>query len=413
MNDTIPAGSGSRNYELPVGAPQEVILRTSGREITLLLVPGSALVCNLDFNDLSKISFASSDTIVAINNYLAEKDLSVKVPINTRRNTAVHKAKNLQELSLIIKQLYHEEFLFFNNNKHKLPKWYERHEYWNIRYNDACLRLNSIAQRALSKNTKEAIPANYFKFLDSLEVKSPEAKYSNHYYLFLYELFNKRMNDAGIAAGAGFLDYQISQANKELSGEVLDFFKAFIIQITFNHYKQEVATDYIKNNKNIFYNSLWLNELNTYFKSKDNRAAVGKTPPGFALADITDSLISLKSLKGNVIVLSFWFAGCKPCIEEFPAENALAEKFKNQPVRIVSVCVNTSEAVWKQWSERFALKTTNLWANAAWEKTITDKYDLAVFPKYVLIDRDYKIVEMNAERPSKGLEQQITSLLAN
>jgi peroxiredoxin len=151
--------------------------------------------------------------------------------------------------------------------------------------------------------------------------------------------------------------------------------------------------------------------LRTYFRSKEIRAGKGKIPPNFALADLNDSLVSLKSLKGNIIVLSFWFAGCRPCIEEFPAENALAEKFKNQPVRIVSVCVNTSETQWKQWSKRFALKTINLWANSQWEKTIIEKYDLTVFPKYVLIDKDYLVVETNADRPTQGLEKQINSLL--
>lgn len=412
LNDTIPNGTGSRNYTLPVGCPQEVVLRTSGKELTLLLIPGSTLVCSLDFNDLTKITFASTDAITAINEYLFEKDLVAKIPFRMRRNRAVHNAKDMKELSLILNKLYQEEFQFFNSRKDKLPNWYQHHEYWNMRYNDACLRLNSITQRSLSTNTKELIPSDYHKFLDSLEVNNPEAIHSHQYYLFLYELFNKRMNDNGLTNGPGFLVYQIMQANKELSGDISDYFKAYIIQITFNHYKQEVATDYIKNNKAIFSNAIWLNELNTYFKSKDNRAEIGKIPPGFALADVRDSLVSLKSLKGNVIVLSFWFAGCKPCIEEFPAENALTEKFKDKPVKIVSVCVNTPESIWKQWSERFSLKTTNLWANAAWEKTIVDKYALTAFPRYVLIDTDYKIVDMNAERPSKGLERQISLLLS-
>lgn len=413
ISDTIPAGSGIRNYELSVSWPQQVTLTTSGKALTLLLIPGSMLVCNLDFKDLTKISFDGTDSLVFINEYLIKKDLSVKPSFKIRRAMAGQEETTLKEFSNKMNKLYLEELQFFNETKSRLPKWYQSYEYWENRYSDATVRMNTLIQREFSNKAKEPIPPAYYSFLDSLAVNNDSAKIFNSYYLFLYELFNKRMNDHDLAHGTKsvFLDYHIGQANDELSGDALDLYKAFIIQLTYNHYKKDVARNYIKNNGSVFTNKVWIDELNSYFKNKDNHAGKGKIPPNFVLPDSKDSLTWLRSLKGNVIVLSFWFAGCKPCIEEFPAENAMAEKFKDKPVRIVSVCVNTSEAMWKNWSKRFGLKTISLWANSQWEQTIIEKYDLTVFPKYVLIDKDYKIAETNADRPSRGLEKQINSLL--
>lgn len=415
LSDTIPAGSGNRKYLLPIGLSQKVTLKTNGKELTLLLTPGSTLVCNLDFKNLSRSSIDAPDSLRAINEYLIKKDLSVATSFKTRRTLAAQRSATLEEFGTKMTELYLEELQFFNANKDGLPRWYQNFEYWENRYSDATGRMNAPLQRELSRQIKDSIPSTYYRFLDSLALNNDAAKYSYPYYLFLYELFNKRMADYDLEHGSksDYLDYHIEQANKELSGEALDLFKAFTIQLVFNHYKREVAKNYINNHDSIFSNTVWLDELKSSFQSKDNQAGKGKIPPNFVLTDSRDSLIWLRSLKGNIIVLSFWFAGCKPCIEEFPAENRLADTFKDRPVRIVSVCVNTSEEMWRKWSERFGLKTINLWANSQWEKTIIERYGLTVFPRYILIDKDYKIVETYADRPSQGLERQIKSLLRN
>lgn len=413
ISDTLPPGSGTRNYEFPVSWPQKVTLITSGKELTFLLTPGSQLVCNINFADLSKISFEAADSLDAINEFLFKKDFFGKTSFKTRRTIVAQQAATLVEFATKTDDIYHDELQYFNENKSKLPTWYQKYEYWENRYSDASSRMNIVPVREYAKKTKEAIPLTYYSFLDSIQANNHSAKNFLSYYFFLYELYNMRKKDEDLLHGtkSSFLEYHINQADSQLSGDALDLFKAYIIQLTYNHYKKDVVRDYLKNNSSIFSKSIWLDQLNAYFTTKDNFIGKGKIPPNFVLTDLNDSLTSLKSLKGNVIVLSFWFAGCKGCIEEFPAENALTEKFKDKPVKIVSVCVNTSETQWKQWSERFGLETINLWANAQWEKTIIEKYDLTVFPKYVLIDQNYKVIDDNPERPSKGLERQILSLL--
>lgn len=260
ISDTIPAGAGTRNYKIPVSWPQKVTFTTSGKKLTFLLTPGSELVCNINLADLTKISFESADSLNAINEFLFKKDSFGMISFKTRKTIVAQQAATLIEFAAKMNDIYRDELRFLDESKSKLPAWYQKYEYWENRYSDASSRMNIIVAREFEKKMKEVIPPTYYSFLDSIQVNDHSAKNSLSYYYFLYELYNKRMNDEDLLHGtnSSFIEYQINQANSQLSGDALDLFKAFIIQLTYNHYKKDVARDYIKNNASIFSKSIWL-----------------------------------------------------------------------------------------------------------------------------------------------------------
>lgn len=411
--DTLSSGSGKKTYKIPVSGPQSLTLTLPGIEVPILLIPGTSLACAVDFSDIKNVKFQTADSLSLINGYLLKKKFHSSASVINKNTDASQPADYLKSYSAKMNDLYQKEMLFFDQNKDKLPVWFQTYEYWNIRYADASARMNTVVSREISIQKAESVPPNYYSFLDALPVGNQSAKNNYKYYLFLYELFNKRLKEKKFAGceSADWLPFHVCQAKMELSGDVLDMYKAWAIQLVFNQYNRDVAKEYLKQNSNIFRDPVWLEKLQLSLKSKEKFLEKNKPAPNFVLTDLKDSLTSLKSMKGNVVVLSFWFAGCKPCIEEFPFENALAEKFRNQQVKIVNVCVNTTEENWRRYSERFGLKTINLWANSQWEKSVIEKYDLTVFPKYVLLDKNLNAVETNAERPSQGLENQIMTLL--
>jgi peroxiredoxin len=413
FTDTLSFGSGKKTFKIPASGPQSVKLSFPGTELPMLLVPGANLVCVLDFSDIRNVKFQASDSLSIINDYLVKKKFHNSAPLRNNNIQAEQSADYLTSYSAHMNDIYQKEMLFYNQNKARLPGWFQTFEYWNIRNADASSRMNTVVSREISIQKVETIPAAYYRFLDSLPVHNPSAKNSYKYYLFLYELFNKRLEEKNTTDcnANDWLSFHICQAEKELSGDILDMYKAWTIQLVYNQYKREVAKEYIKQNNNIFTDPIWLEKLQGYFKSKENFLAKNKPAPNFALTDLQDSLTTLRSLKGNIIVLSFWFAGCKPCVEEFPFENALAAKFRDQEVKIVNVCVNTTEENWRRYSERFGLRTINLWANTQWEKTVIEKYNLTIFPRYVLLDKNLNVVETDAGRPSQDLENQIMTLL--
>ncbi len=65
-----------------------------------------------------------------------------------------------------------------------------------------------------------------------------------------------------------------------------------------------------------------------------------KPAPDFNLGLYTSKdSVSLKSLRGQVVLLTFWFPGCGPCRGEFPHFENVIRKFKNQPVSFYGINV--------------------------------------------------------------------------
>ena len=53
--------------------------------------------------------------------------------------------------------------------------------------------------------------------------------------------------------------------------------------------------------------------------------------PNFTLKDLDGNVVSLKDLKGKVIVLDFWSTWCVPCKKSFPAMQLAVNTYKNDP----------------------------------------------------------------------------------
>lgn len=53
--------------------------------------------------------------------------------------------------------------------------------------------------------------------------------------------------------------------------------------------------------------------------------------PNFTLKDLDGNVVSLKDLKGKVIILDFWSTWCVPCKKSFPAMQLAVNAYKNDP----------------------------------------------------------------------------------
>ena len=71
------------------------------------------------------------------------------------------------------------------------------------------------------------------------------------------------------------------------------------------------------------------------------------------------------------------------------------------------------EDIWKQVIKEHQLKTINLFANENWGKILKEKYNIAAFPCYVLIDKNGKIIENKCLFSSQEAEQKIKNYLVN
>ena len=111
------------------------------------------------------------------------------------------------------------------------------------------------------------------------------------------------------------------------------------------------------------------------------------------------------------MLIGFWFSGCKPCIEEFPSENQLVEKYKDKPIAFINICFDSPKEHWLRTVNKYNLQTLNLYCSGNWNQKIKKEYFIVGTPRYVLIDQQGKIIDDNCPRPSANLVAVLDSLL--
>ena len=102
--------------------------------------------------------------------------------------------------------------------------------------------------------------------------------------------------------------------------------------------------------------------------------------------DSNGNNFTLDSLKGKVIVLNFWFIGCKPCVEEIPDLNRIQEKFKDKEVVFLAVTFDSKKKL-----EEFVKKKPFNFTLVPDSMKIIRQFYVNSYPTTMLIDKDRKI----------------------
>ncbi len=113
-----------------------------------------------------------------------------------------------------------------------------------------------------------------------------------------------------------------------------------------------------------------------------------------------------EALRGKVVVLEFWATWCGPCIVVLPHLNKLADRFKDKPVRFISITDESREVV-----ERFLNKRSlKSWVGLDTDRSVFRALRVAGIPRTVIIDTKGKIAALI--RPGQITEQVLHDLLA-
>lgn len=112
--------------------------------------------------------------------------------------------------------------------------------------------------------------------------------------------------------------------------------------------------------------------------------------PEFDLAAGSGKGISLKELKGSVVLLHIWATWCTPCKEEFPLFTKVYERFKDRPLVLLPVAIDrrtTHDALVSQAKKFGAVFPVYLASDGA----ITDRYWTWGIPVTYFIDKKGRV----------------------
>jgi len=111
--------------------------------------------------------------------------------------------------------------------------------------------------------------------------------------------------------------------------------------------------------------------------------------------------MSLENFKGRYVYIDLWATWCGPCLVELPHLEALQEEYKNnRNIAFVSISIDSNKDAWRKMVTEKEMKGFQLIADNAWQSQICKDYGVNGIPRFMLIDREGKILNKSAPRPS-------------
>ncbi|MGY0408265.1 MAG: TlpA family protein disulfide reductase, partial [Polaribacter sp.] len=146
---------------------------------------------------------------------------------------------------------------------------------------------------------------------------------------------------------------------------------------------------------------------------------IKKMSPGtqgypFTYKDKNGKKVSFSDLKGKVVYIDTWATWSAPCKKEIPYIKQLKKDLHGKNIQFVSISLDKQKDYkkWKQFVEDKKLTGIQLFANNDFNTRIAKDYKINRIPRFLLFDKDGKIVDTNAKRPSNPeLKKQLLKLL--
>jgi thiol-disulfide isomerase/thioredoxin len=253
--------------------------------------------------------------------------------------------------------------------------------------------------RFVTGNKDFKVSENYPNAFENVDLSNEKLLISPNY-LFYIQSYLRKKSSSEINKNDKNVDYTleyVKTTKKEVKSNLIKE------ELLYNVGKWEL--NYTKNLdsvfnqiKSILTNEKYLSEVTEKY-NKLKKIEKGAISPIFELNDINGKSISLNDLKGKLVYIDIWATWCLPCIKEIPSLKKMEEYFKDKDIQFISICKSDTEERWRKMVEDKKLGGIQLFAPNEGIPFFKD-YSVQGIPRFILIDKNGKIIDGNAKRPS-------------
>lgn len=205
------------------------------------------------------------------------------------------------------------------------------------------------------------------------------------------------------------LDYnqqiQILAGQKIINQKILDDFLFYYTYSLLKYLPNKQV--YFETFKDLCKNKDYIKTITELYNSFSS-VKKGMLSPNFSFIDLENKIHTLNDFKGKYTYIDIWATWCKPCIADYPKMEKLFETY-GKKINIVSIAYLDTKNNWKNFLNQ---------NNPKWKQLFSDnnnqdffkKYNITGVPRYILLDKNGKILFSNAPPPS-NISKVLDSLL--
>ena len=128
---------------------------------------------------------------------------------------------------------------------------------------------------------------------------------------------------------------------------------------------------------------IFLLVLSIHSNAQDYLRLLNDTVPDITFVTLSGKKYNTHELKGNIIIMNFWYTHCPPCVAELPDFDTLQQAYQDKQVVFLYLSKDTEIAT----RELLAKKNLTLDAVPNTEKTHA-LFEIKMYPTTVIIDKE-------------------------
>ncbi len=137
----------------------------------------------------------------------------------------------------------------------------------------------------------------------------------------------------------------------------------------------------------------------------------GKEAPDFSFIDIEGEPVKLSDLRGTLVYMDIWATWCGPCIAEHPHWDKMKEEYKDKPLSFLTVSIDDNKEPWEKMVKTKKMDGLQWFTENAWQSDLAQHFKVNGIPRFILLDKDGKIIDPSADRPSGDIRSIINQYL--
>ncbi len=125
------------------------------------------------------------------------------------------------------------------------------------------------------------------------------------------------------------------------------------------------------------------------------QVAIGEMAPDFSLHNTKNSIVSLSSFRGKVVMIDFWASWCGPCRIANPGVEKIYQKYKAKGFEVIGISIDNKKKAWLKAIAQDKIHYLQLNDTLGWYSPVAEKYSINQIPTSFLLDKEGKIIAID------------------